>query len=52
MSALGLLAGPVPAMVTFCEDTSVTGQTVSPGFDQIGVIVDPLVSARREVLTG
>jgi len=28
-----------------------TGQTVGPGFDQIGTIVAPLVSAGRRVLT-
>jgi aminoglycoside phosphotransferase (APT) family kinase protein len=28
-----------------------TGQTVGPGFDQIGTIVEPLVSAGRHVLT-
>jgi aminoglycoside phosphotransferase (APT) family kinase protein len=28
------------------------GQTVGPGFDQIGDIVEPLISAGREVLTG
>jgi len=28
-----------------------TGQTVGPGFDQIGAIVEPLVSAGRHVLT-
>jgi len=29
----------------------VNGQTVGPGFDQIGSIVEPLVSAGRRVLT-
>ncbi|MDQ1536952.1 MAG: hypothetical protein QOE58_1345 [Actinomycetota bacterium] len=29
-----------------------TGQTVGPGFERIGAIVEPLVSAGREVLTG
>jgi aminoglycoside phosphotransferase (APT) family kinase protein len=28
-----------------------TGQTVGPGFDQIGTIVEPLISAGRHVLT-